>query len=144
MRIEIYTDGSCNQSTKNGGWSFLILEEGDIKIKEAGKEEDVTNNQCEMIAVISACKFLDGREYFENPHITLYSDSAYVVNAFVNDWISKWLTNGWKNAEGSNVLNKELWETIIYYQQKYSINFQYIRRRSNHYAKMVDDLAKAT
>lgn len=141
-KIEIYTDGSCNQAEKKGGWAFLIMEDEQVKYKGSGREVDVTNNRCEMLAIINACELLDGREYFEVPHITVFSDSAYIVNAFSCEWISKWLANGWKTSEGTPVINKDLWETMIYYQQKYTLNFQYIKRRSNNHAKMVDDMAK--
>jgi ribonuclease HI len=142
VRIEIYTDGSCNQAKKIGGWAFVILEDGELKYKSSKILQDTTNNQCEMLAAINACEFLDSREFFEEPHITVYSDSAYMVNAFIKDWISNWLNNGWKTSLKEPVLNKELWESLIFFQKKYSINFEHIKRRSNRFSKLVDDMAK--
>lgn len=142
VRVEIYTDGSCNQAQKIGGWAFVILEDGELKYKSSDVVNETTNNQCEMLAAINACEFLDGREFFEDPHVTIYSDSAYMVNAFIKDWISNWLNNGWKTSMKEPVLNKELWESLIFYQKKYNINFEHIKRRSNSFSKLVDDMAK--
>lgn len=144
IRIEIYTDGSCNQTKKIGGWAFLVLEDGQLKFSGESSLEDTTSNQCEMIAAIKACELLSTREFFEDIHVTIYSDSAYMVNGFLKDWISKWLQNGWKNSEREPVVNKDLWESLIYYHKKYNINFEHIKRRSSLFSKMVDDKAKSS
>ena len=48
----------------------------------------------ELTAVIEALKTL------KRPcKVHLYSDSAYVVNAFLEDWISGWIKNNWKNSK---------------------------------------------
>lgn len=142
IKLEIYTDGACNQVAKTGGWSFILLEDGKEKVTKSGSEVDTTNNQCEMLAVIKAFEELETIEFFQPISITLFSDSAYVVNAFKDDWISKWINSGWLNAEKKPVKNKELWESIIFYQQKYKADFVQVKRRSNDYAKKVDDMAK--
>lgn len=142
IKIEIYTDGSCNQKAKTGGWSYIMLENGTSKIEKSGSEIDTTNNKCEMLAVINAFEELDKIEFFESTTISVYSDSAYVVNAFNDDWISGWLRNGWLNSYKKPVLNKELWERLIYFYNKYKFNFIQIPRMSNEYAKRVDKMAR--
>jgi ribonuclease HI len=141
-KIEIYTDGSCNQEAKTGGWSFLMLEDGNIKIKKSGAEVETTNNQMEMMAAIKAFEELDGLKFSDKISVVIFSDSAYLVNAFNQDWISGWLKNGWLNASKKPVVNKEFWETLIVYQAKYRANFVQITRRSNAFAKQVDEMAK--
>lgn len=142
IEIEIYTDGSCNQIAKTGGWSFIMLEGGKVKLEKSGSEIDTTNNRCEMLAAIRAFDELETIEFFEPITITIYSDSAYLVNAFNQDWISGWLKNGWVNYSREPVANKELWESLIYFNKKYKSNFIHIKRRSNEIAKRVDDMAK--
>jgi len=141
INIEIYTDGSCTQQTGDGGWAYLILEDGEIKFKANAPEEETTNNKCEMLGIINALEFLNTRVFFEETTVTVYSDSAYIVNGFVKDWITMWIKNGWVNSEKKPVANKELWEDLIYYQKKLKVNFVNIRRRSNQYAEKVDDMA---
>lgn len=142
MKIEIYTDGSCNQETHNGGWAFLVLENDKIKIEKSNEELSTTNNKCEMLAAINSFEELDKLKFIEPINVFLYSDSAYLVNAFNHDWISTWLINGWKNSSNEPVANKEYWEKLIFFQKKYKTNFVQIKRRSNPYAKKVDDMAR--
>lgn len=142
INIEIYTDGACNQEKKTGGWSFIILENGKKKSIKSGIEKETTNNRCEMLAAIKAFEELDNIEFFEGSSVSIFSDSAYLVNAFLKDWISLWLTNGWKNSSKKPVLNKELWESLIYFQKKYKASFIQIKRRSNDLSKKVDNMAK--
>lgn len=48
----------------------------------------------ELTAVIEALKLL------KYPcKVNLYSDSAYVVNAFLQKWIINWQKNNWKTAD---------------------------------------------
>lgn len=141
INIEIYTDGSCTQQTGNGGWAYVILEDGELKFKGSAPETETTNNKCEMLGIINSLDFLSTRVFFEKINVTVYSDSAYIVNGFLKDWIGTWLENGWINTEKKPVANKELWEDLIFYQKKFNINFVNIRRRSNEYAEKVDDMA---
>lgn len=141
INIEIYTDGSCTQQTGNGGWAYVILEDGELKFKGSAPEIETTNNKCEMLGIINALEFLSARVFFEPINVTVYSDSAYIVNGFLKDWISTWIKNGWVNTEKKPVANKEYWEALIYYQKKLKVNFINIRRRSNEYAEKVDDMA---
>lgn len=143
INIEIYTDGSCTQQTGLGGWAYLILEDGEVKFENNGAEKETTNNKCEMLGIIEALDFLSTRVFFEPVSVTVYSDSAYIVNGFLKDWIGTWMKNGWVNTEKKPVANKELWEHLIFYQKKFNINFVNIKRRSNEYAEKVDDMAVA-
>jgi ribonuclease HI len=105
---KIYTDGACKNNPGKGGWAFIILEGGDKKIDEGvGSKELSTNNQMEMQAVIEGLKKTEPGET-----LGVYSDSAYVVNCFKNDWISGWKKKGWKNSQRKPVKNKELWEEM--------------------------------
>ena len=62
----------------------------------------------ELTAVIRGLEALK-----EKCNVTIYSDSAYVVNAINNDWITNWQLNGWKNSAKDDVSNKDLWEKLL-------------------------------
>ena len=142
IKIEIYTDGACNQVAKTGGWSFIMLEDGITKLEKSGSEIDTTNNKCEMLAAIKSLEEFGLLKFPEPTVVTIYSDSAYLVNAFNQDWISGWLKNGWINSRKESVLNRNLWEDLIFYQKKHNVIFVQIKRRSNDLAKRVDCMAK--
>ncbi len=142
IEIEIYTDGSCNQAAKTGGWAYILLQDKIIKSKNSGSEIMTTNNKCEMLAVINAFVELDTMELPDLFTVSIYCDSAYVVNAFADNWIGLWMNNGWLTSDKKPVLNKDLWERLIYFIKKYKAAFVQIRRRSNDYAVQVDNMAK--
>ena len=64
--------------------------------------KNTTNNVMELTAVIEGLKML---KYA--CEVDLYSDSAYVVNAFLQGWIYNWVKKGWKTSGKEPVKNKE-------------------------------------
>src|SRR5215467_4946109 len=44
--------------------------------------------------------------------IVLYTDSTYLIRG-ITQWIWGWRSRGWKNAEGKDVANRELWEELL-------------------------------
>lgn len=101
--VTIYTDGACSGNPGNGGWGAILMFNGKKKEVSNG-EKNTTNNRMELTAVIEALKLLK-----EPCKVNLYSDSAYVVNAFLNDWISTWRSNGWRGSDKKQVKNLDLW-----------------------------------
>ena len=112
--VIIYTDGACSCNPGPGGWGAILIYQGTRK-EISGFNENTTNNQMELTAVISALSLLK-----EPCKVQLYSDSAYVVNAFLQDWVGNWEKNGFRNAKKKEIENVELWKTLInlnYYHQ---------------------------
>lgn len=104
--IIIYTDGACSGNPGPGGWgAILMYNENQKEISGASKE--TTNNIMEITAVIEALKLLK-----EECNVKVYSDSAYVVNAFNQGWIYNWRKNNWKTSGKEPVKNRELWEEL--------------------------------
>jgi len=90
-----------------GGWGSVLIY-NEYKKEISGGSKETTNNIMEMTAVIEALKLL------KRPcNVEIYSDSAYVVNAFEQGWIYGWQKNNWKTASKEPVKNKELWEELI-------------------------------
>lgn len=115
--ITIYTDGACsnNQSNQNfGGWAAILVY-NDYRKDISGYEMDTTNNRMEMRAVIEALKLL---KRYDLP-ICLFSDSAYIVNCINEKWYVKWKRNGWKNSKKEDVLNRDLWEELLHFYEKF-------------------------
>ena len=77
--VTIYTDGACSGNPGKGGWGAVLIY-GNIQRELSGFEEVTTNNKMELTACIEALKMLK-----EPCNVNLFSDSAYVVNAFNDD-----------------------------------------------------------
>ena len=98
--ITIYTDGACSGNPGPGGWGAILMYKENKKEISGGKK-DTTNNVMELTAVIEALKLL------KYPcKVKLYSDSAYVENAFKQGWIYNWLKNNWKTSGKEKEKNK--------------------------------------
>jgi ribonuclease HI len=106
--IVIYTDGACSGNPGPGGWgSIVALPDGSVRELGGGSEE-TTNNRMEMVAAIRALAVLDS--VADSP-IVLYTDSVYLIRG-ITQWIWGWRSRGWKNAEGKDVANRDLWEEL--------------------------------
>lgn len=103
----VYTDGACqnNQAPggQPGGWGCVFVDGPSY----SGGDLKTTNNRMEMTGAIEALKHTE-----EGADVTIYSDSAYVINAFLNNWFSGWERRGWKNAKGQPVENQDLWREL--------------------------------
>ena len=76
-------------------------------------------------------------------NVKVYSDSAYVVNAFEKGWIYNWVKKGWKTADGEPVKNKELWEELYNFTKVHDIKFNKVKGHSdNEYNNRCDELAR--
>jgi ribonuclease HI len=107
-RVIIFTDGACTGNPGPGGWATIIaLPDGSVK-ELAGREPNTTNNRMEMMAAISA---LAAVPVPAPSPILLYTDSTYVIQG-ITKWIWGWKSRGWKNSEGKDVANRDLWEQL--------------------------------
>lgn len=147
MELEIYTDGATSGNGyegAQGGWAWLLLQEDRIIIKKMGHIDEATNNICELSAIIDACQSVWGviEEFMYNPKITVYSDSAYVINCYKQKWYKKWQANGWVNSKKQPVANRELWELLIpYFENPYFYFEKVAGHADNKYNNLVDGMA---
>lgn len=135
--ITIYTDGACSGNPGPGGWGAILMYK-DNKKEISGGKKDTTNNVMELTAVIEALKLL------KYPcKVNLYSDSAYVVNAFVQKWIFGWQKNNWKTADKKDVKNKELWQELVRLTKIHNVTFIKVKGHAdNEYNNRCDELAR--
>ena len=123
-KVTIYTDGACSGNPGKGGWGAILMF-GNIKREMSGAEQETTNNRMELTAVIKALEALK-----EPCDVDLYSDSAYVVNAFLQDWISGWKAKGWRGSDKKPVKNLDLWLTLIELTETHNVNFVKVKGHS--------------
>jgi ribonuclease HI len=124
--VELYTDGACSGNPGAGGWA-AILRFGEHEKVLSGYMHHTTNNRMEVFAVISGLGALKG-----SCIVRVYSDSAYVINAFNQGWLTKWKSNGWKNAEGKDVENIDLWRLLLLVVKNHEVEFIKVAGHSDH------------
>ena len=109
-----------------------------IKKELSGGNKNTTNNIMEITAVLEGLKCLK-----HECEVEVYSDSAYVVNAFNQGWIYNWKKNNWKTADKSPVKNKELWEELYELTKKHKVTFIKVKGHAdNIYNNRCDELAR--
>ena len=136
--VVLYTDGACSGNPGLGGWAAIMQSGGKTK-KLSGGEENTTNNRMELMGVIS------GLEAIKKPcKVDIYSDSAYVVNAFLQNWIEGWLAKGWKGSTGKDVLNIELWKRLLQAMKPHKVEWHKVKGHAdNELNNECDALARA-
>ena len=136
-KVIIYTDGACSGNPGPGGWGAILMY-NDVKKEISGGAKETTNNIMEITAVIEALKHL------KRPcEVEVYSDSAYVVNAFNNGWIYNWMKNNWKTSGKEPVKNKELWQELYDLTKIHKVEFIKVKGHSdNEFNNRCDELAR--
>ena len=136
--VTIYTDGACSGNPGPGGWGAILML-GENRKEISGGSENTTSNIMELTAVIEALKIL------KRPcKVNVYSDSAYVVNAFLQKWIYGWMKKGWKTASGDPVKNKELWQELYGLTKIHEVTFNKVKGHAdNEFNNRCDEMAVA-
>lgn len=134
--VDIYTDGACSGNPGKGGWCAILIYRGKEKVL-SGRMPSTTNNRMELYSILSGLKALK-----EPCDVTIYSDSAYAVNAFSMGWLDKWQNNNWKRSQNEDVLNKDLWTALLTEVAKHKVTFIKVKGHSdNAYNNRCDKIA---
>lgn len=106
-KVTIYTDGACSGNPGPGGWGAILIYK-DTQLELSGYEARTTNNRMELLAPIQALRKLK-----EPCAVQVYSDSAYLVNAFQQHWLENWVRRNWVKSDKKPVENQDLWKEIL-------------------------------
>ena len=116
MGISVYVDGSGGPK---GGYGYFVKETGESFYE---KKPDITNNQAEYLAIISALN-----KYVEsNEEVTIYSDSKNTVNQLNHEFAI--------NNEQLRNLAREAWEIIGKFS---NLSIVWVPRNENLAGKML-------
>jgi len=116
MGISVYVDGSGGSDS---GYGYFVKETGESFYE---KKSDLTNNQAEYLAIISALnKFIESEE-----QITIFSDSKNTVNQLNHEFAI--------NNEQLRNLARQAWEMIGKFS---NLSIVWIPRKENLAGKML-------
>lgn len=133
-KIIIYTDGGCRGNPGVGGWGAW-LRYGDLDKKLKGGEKDTTNNRMELTAAIKALEALKSNKV----EVDLYTDSKYVMTG-INEWVVNWKQKSWKTSTKKPVKNVDLWKKLDNLNQKYCVNWCWVKGHSGDKGNDMADL----
>jgi len=136
--VVVYTDGACKGNPGPGGWGYLILEDNTQNIirEDCGGLPHTTNQEMELTAVYECLKNLSGED------ITIFSDSNNYVVKGINEWLSGWARNGWKNSKRQTIANVALWKLVYGRVLLNRVRCVYVKAHNgDKYNEMADALA---
>ena len=116
MTLSVYVDGSGGE---NSGYGFFVKETGESFYE---KKPDITNNQAEYLAIISALKKFES----SNEEITIFSDSKNTVSQLNHDFAI--------NNEQLRILAQEAWNFIAKFS---NLTLVWVPRKENLAGKML-------
>ncbi|MBP5176999.1 MAG: ribonuclease HI [Clostridia bacterium] len=136
-KVIIYTDGACSFNPGPGGWGAILMYKS-YKKEISGGEAETTNNRMELTAVIKALEALT-----EPCEVSLYSDSAYVVNSVSEGFLDVWIESGWKTSDKKPVKNQDLWQALCSLTERHRVTFIKVKGHAdNEYNNRCDALAR--
>jgi|SRR5690606_17239778 len=124
--VTVYTDGSCDTTSGDGGWAYLLEHRGAQK-RSSGYEPRTTNNRMELTAAVRALEALK-----EPCDVTIVTDSQYLKKAFTDGWLERWQRNGWRTASRQPVKNRDLWEELIALERVHHVSWSWTRGHDGH------------
>lgn len=137
-KVDIYTDGACSGNPGKGGWASILIYNG-VEKEISGASPDTTNNRMELLAIIEGLRALK-----EPCDVTLYSDSAYSLDAFNKGWIDDWQKNNWRTSSKQEVKNVDLWRALLIEVAKHKLTWVKVKGHAdNEYNNRCDLLARS-
>lgn len=145
LPIEIYTDGSLKkfgQKMTFGGWAYVVVQDQKEIYYASDCEENTTNQRMELTAIAEALDYIkQNRRTSEK--VIIYSDSAYIINCYLQEWYINWQHNGWKTSNKTDVANQDLWRRIIPYFDNFWYDFRKVAGHAgNYWNEFCDTLAQ--
>ena len=124
--VTIYTDGACSGNPGPGGWGAILIYK-EKKLELSGYAEHTTNNRMELIAPIEALSRLK-----EPCIVDVYSDSAYLTNAFLQNWLANWVKRNWIKSDKKPVENRDLWEKLLKFAEIHEIRWHKVKGHADN------------
>lgn len=116
----IYCDGSSIGNPGPGGWGAVVSENENVT-ELGGFDEETTNNRMELTAAIKGLKKIK-----KGAHVTVKTDSQYVING-ITKWVFGWEKNGWQTKTKTDVINKDLWQTLVKEAREHKVVWEHVR-----------------
>ncbi len=120
--VFLFADGAASGNPGPGGFGTL-LRSGRHEKEMSGGFRRTTNNRMELLAVITGLEALTTKPC----HVTVVSDSRYVVDAFEKNWIAGWQKRQWKNVK-----NPDLWKRLIAVVAQHKVSWKWIKGHAGH------------
>ncbi len=133
IKIDIYTDGACSGNPGPGAYAAILLYKDKEKII-SGFKERTTNQEMEILAVLSALRAVNNKDI----NINLYSDSKYALDGMTS-WMHNWAKKLWKKE----IKHKNTWQEIYSLYNFLKVDCIWVKGHANNlYNERCDKIAR--
>lgn len=139
--ITVYTDGGARPTNPGpAGWAYLAIYPNGEERTKSWHDPHNTNNAMELTAAFNALIDLQFND------LLIISDSIYLVNG-MNEWIERWVKDGWRTRERRPIKNVDLWRALWSLKHEYvdankKLVFKHVKGHSgDKYNDIVDTMA---
>jgi ribonuclease HI len=144
--VKIYTDGSAIPNPGQGGIGIVVeypdsFTLDNVEISEGYFES--TNNRMELIACITALRWLRENESFlKITRAIIITDSDYLYSNY--GYAQYWKKDNWINQYGKPYENKDIWDLFLRERQKIHFHneIKWEKGKTKPVLNRVDSLAK--
>ena len=131
MEVKIFTDGAAKGNPDGPGGYGAVLQYVDTKGQLHEKEisagyKKTTNNRMELMAAIVALEALN-----RPCDVTLTSDSSYLIKAFNEGWLDKWIADKWIRKKDP-LKNVDLWKRLVIAAKPHNITWVWVKGHAGH------------
>lgn len=137
-----YSDGGARENGAQysvGGWAcaFFDVDTGENLFEAADAMYDVTNNQMELFAAITALEALPSDRKCD---VDAYLDSKYVIDG-ITSWVYGWVSKGWRTSGNKTVKNLDFWKRLYELNKRHNVNWIWVKGHNGNYGnEYVDTL----
>jgi ribonuclease HI/retron-type reverse transcriptase len=139
--VTLYTNGSCDRTTKKGGWAAILRAPHARTVRLAGHMPRTTNNRAELTAVIKGLSRLD-----RDTPVQVVTDSEYVASGISKN-VYRWKLQGWRAGSGNRkrpLKNVDLWQQLYELIGTRDVTCHWVRGHAgNRWNQECDRLARA-
>lgn len=105
--IDIHISSCCSGNPGTAGYGLKLVYAQHQKTISGGYRY-TTNGRIALHSVIVALQAVT-----EACQIAIFTPVDYLVKAFAQDWVTKWVENDWHKADGQPVKNQDLWQELL-------------------------------
>jgi ribonuclease HI len=105
METVIYSNGDCNDGSREGWWKTVVVSNMGTKVLK-GSAWNTTCNRMEIQAIIEGLKDLQGQQ-----NVIVICDSSYILGT---------MTEGWDRRK-----NGDLWFELSSMSRKHRVKYQF-------------------
>jgi ribonuclease HI len=118
--VELAVKASYRPEEGSGGWG-AVLRKGKTTRELSGRQASTSANALLLVGAT------EGLRALTRPcSITIHSDADYLIRG-ASQWVSGWISRGWRTKDGSPVANEGAWKALLQAAEPHQVRWRLTR-----------------